>query len=128
MNIKEYLCQLLGCADICQDELFKCENAKALLERRYLKAQDKIRQLELLVPRTPPPALDYIIEKDTAWIQTTLTAVAPTVVRMPLDAKYRLTNEANFGKALEWEMTDGIKYVRDYFDCENFALHFKRDA
>ena len=88
-------------------------------------AKAKIRQLELLVPRPPPPKIDYIVERDSAWVQQQIDAMGLGVVRVPLDGRYRLTDQANTLSIIAWDWCNTLDYIKDLFDCENFAILFK---
>lgn len=76
-------------------------------------------------PHPPPPAINYVQESDTAWVQQCLHNLEPTIVRLPLDLKYYLTNQTNFLNIVAWDWVDSKKYQREIFDCENFAIAFK---
>ena len=92
---------------------------------RLIKAENTIKQLELLVPRPAPPEIDYVVEKDTAWVQAQLMDMGLEIIRLPLDGNYRLTNRKNFANVVAWDITDRMEYVRDFFDCDKFAMLFK---
>ena len=128
MNFKDYLCQLLGCKADCsleEESLRECLTQNEQLEVTIRDLKDKIRQLELLVPRPAPPEIDYIIEKDTAWVQQCLENLGLNIIRLPLDAKYRFpATKKEAMKIITWDWTDQLKYVRDHFDCPDFAMHF----
>jgi len=126
MNIKDYLCQLLGCGDgECQDALADCTKRLSNLNFHFSKLQERNRQLELLVPRPTPPEIDYVVEKDTVWVQSVLDGLRLGIIRVPLDSIYRMTNQKNFLNVVAWDWIDSIKYDKEFFDCENFAISFK---
>ena len=126
MNIRDYLCQWLGCNDAeCQETLYQCQQRTGELALENADLKETIRQLELLVPRPTPPKIDYIVEKDTAWIQQVIDGLGLGIIRLPLDATYRLTDYGNFLNIVVWDWIDSIKYQSDIFDCENFAIAFK---
>ena len=127
-NWQDFLCNLLGCkADCsqCEDALTECLQAKGELKCELADAQETIRQLEILVPRPIPPTIDYVVERDTAWVQAQLLDMGLEIIRLPLDANYRLTNRKNFLNVVAWDITDRMEYVRDFFDCDKFAMLFK---
>jgi len=128
MNLRDYLCELLGCKADCSVEeqaLRACLKQKDELEVTILNLKDKIRQLELLVPRPTPPEIDYIVEKDTMWVQQCLENLGLNIIRLPLDAKYRFpATKKEAMKIITWDWTDQLKYVQDHFDCPDFAMHF----
>lgn len=70
-----------------------------------------------------PPKITVIEEKDTAWLGSCLAPLK--VVRLPLDGRYRLTDQNNFLNILSWEWIDSRQYIKDVFDCENYAIAFK---
>lgn len=124
-NWKEYLCQLLGCGGE-YEELYR-DAAEGLIQCSHEKQglKETIRQLELLVPHPVPPKIDYIVEKDTTWIQQVLDGMGLGIIRLGLDANYCLTNQTNFLNIVAWDWVDSIKYIAEKFDCENFAFAFK---
>jgi len=128
MNLREYLCELLGCKTDCSTEeeaLRACLAQNDDLEDTIWNLKDKIRQLELLVPRPAPPEIEYVAEKDTAWVQQCLENLGLNIIRLPLDAKYRFpATKKEAMKIIAWDWTDQLKYVRDHFDCPDFAMHF----
>lgn len=106
-----------------QRDQYKDITAQLAIELSDAKA--KIRQLELLVPRPPPPKIDYIVERDSLWIQGCLDSMGLGIVRFPLDAKYRLTNQRNALEIILWDWVDTIEWRKDVFDCENHAITLK---
>ena len=42
-----------------------------------------------------------------------------------LDSKYFLCNEKDMRSVIKWDWTDNKKYVKDKYDCDNFAFSFK---
>jgi hypothetical protein len=113
-RVSPFLADLQLCRDKCADQLYTIE----LL-------QEQIRQLQLLVRQPAPPSLDYIVEKDTEWVEAQLQAMKLNIIRLPLDGKYKLTNRKNFANIVLWDTTDRLEYVRDFFDCDKFAMLFK---
>ena len=81
--------------------------------------------LKLLVPHPAPPEIDYIVEKDTVWIQGVLDGLGLGLIRIPLDAKYYLTDKNTFASIIYWDWIDTVKYIPERFDCENFSFSFK---
>jgi len=128
MNIRDWLCAFLNCAD-CTDEqeaLLQCWRDKEKLELALEQAQEKIRQFELLVPRPPPPKLDYIVEKSDAWVEAQLNGMGLHIVRLRLDTTFKVTNRKNFvNKIVPYDLTDELPYIRSVFDCEDFTFKFK---
>lgn len=70
-----------------------------------------------------PPKITVIKEKDSPWIDSCLAPLK--VVRLPLDGRYRLTDQANFLNIVAWDWIDLWHYLKDFFDCENYAIAFK---
>jgi hypothetical protein len=95
------------------------------MEAALIEAEERIRQLELLVPRPAPPEIDYVVERDSAWVQKQLSDMGLEIVRFPLDDPYRLTNRKNFMNVVAWDTTDRLEYVKNFFDCDKFAMLFK---
>ena len=107
----------------CSTNYAECSSNLKDVGSRLIKAENTIRQLELLVPRPAPPEIDYVVEKDTLWVQQALDGM--DIIRMPLDVNYYLTNQKNFLNIVAWDWVDSIKYIAEKFDCENFAFAFK---
>ena len=128
MNIRDYLCQWLGCKADCNEyeQLYR-DAADALIQCSHEKAdlKETIRQLELLVPRPTPPKIDYIVEKDTAWVQQVIDGLGLGIIRIPLDAKYYLTNRKNFLNIIAYDWVDSWKYIPDVGDCDKSAVALK---
>jgi hypothetical protein len=95
------------------------------LEGRLALARQSISQLEMLVKQPAPPQIDYIVERDSAWIDAQLQAMKLNIVRLTLDNKYKLTNRKNMANIVLWDTTERLTYVRDLFDCEDFTMLFK---
>lgn len=107
------------------DLLEACDKDKLWLTQQLTRAQELIVQLKLLISRETPPEISYIVEKDTAWVQGQIDSMGLVMLRHPLDVAYRLTNHSNMLNIVAWDTTDKIAYVREQFDCENFAILFK---
>jgi hypothetical protein len=127
-NWRDFLGEISGYKQLYEAaalELYEATVTIADLSKELAEAKETIRQLELLVPRPPPPVLGYVIQKDTAWLQHQLDAMKLGLIRLPLDATYYLTNQNSFLNIVAWDWTDTLPYIRERFDCENFALLFK---
>ena len=105
--------------------LTSCRQAVADLQAQVALRDEQIRQLELVVKQPPPEPIDYIVELETDAITAQLQALKLNIIRLPLDGKYRLTNRKNFANIVAWDTTDRLEYVRDFFDCDKFAMLFK---
>jgi len=91
--------------------------------KKRVAVEEKIRQLKLLVPRPTPPDVRYV-ERDTTWVQQRLQSYGLNIIRLPLDAIYRFpANRKEAMKILSWDWTDELQYVKDHFDCPDFAMH-----
>ena len=44
---------------------------------------------------------------------------------MSLDSKYFLCDEKDMKSIIKWDWTDKKKYVKEKYDCDNFAFSFK---
>lgn len=127
-NWRDFLGEISGYKQLYEAAALELTDARDRIDELKMlltTAQDTIRRLELIVPRPPPPVLGYITQKDTAWLQQQLDAMKLDIARLPLDATYYLTNQASFLNVVAWDWTDTLPYIRERFDCENFALLFK---
>ena len=102
-----------------------CSEDKIWLASELTKRDDLIRQLRLLTTMPEPPEITYRVARDTVWIQQQIDSMGLAIVRAPLDMEYELTDHGNMLNIVAWDATDKIKYVREKFDCENFAILFK---
>lgn len=89
------------------------------------KAKEQIRQLELITPRPAPPELTFFREKPSSWIQEQIDNMGLKIQRLPLDGKYRMTNKSNTMNIIAYDIADQLTYVKNWFDCENFAIWTK---
>jgi hypothetical protein len=127
-SIRDFLGDVSGYRPLYLASLTELEDARETIERLTLElaeAKEKIRQLELLVPRPAPPELTYIVERDSAWIQWAIDDMGLGIKRLQLDVKYRLTSQGNWLNILAWDFTDQIPTLKEIFDCENFAILLK---
>ena len=127
-NWQDFLGQLSGYKPLYEAAALELLDARATiadLSRQLTEAKETIRQLELLVPRPPPPVLGQVIQKDTTWVQQQLDAMKLGILRLPLDGTYYLVSQNSFLNIVAWDWTDTLPYIKERFDCENFALLFK---
>jgi len=89
------------------------------------KLNEAVDTLRNLSPHPVPPEISYIVEKDSAWVQECLFILEPSIIRLPLDGKYQLTNQSNFLNIVAWDWVDSKRYQSEIYDCENFAISFK---
>jgi len=75
---------------------------------RLIKAENTIKQLELLVPRPAPPKLDYIVEKDSVWVGGVLAKMEAKVIRLPLGPEFRLVDKDTFIDFIAWDWIDSL--------------------
>jgi hypothetical protein len=129
MSIRQWLCAFLDCANCTEEQeaLLQCWRDKEKLELDFEHAQEKIRQLELLVPRPAPPGLSYIVEKDTTWVQGVLTELGADIVRLPLGVEFQLTDKDTFIDFIAWDWVDSFEYHK-FYRCGNFSISFKASA
>jgi len=130
-NWRDFLGDLSGYKPLYERAALELIDARATiadLSASLTEARDTIRRLELICPRPAPPVLGNITEQTSAWIQQQLDAMNLGIQRLPLDASYFLTNQRGFLNVVAWDWTDTLPYIRERFDCENFALLFKAHA
>lgn len=120
-----YICKHLGCCELEEKALLACLKQNDEYEETICNLKDQVRQLEILVPRPVPPMIDYVTFRDSAWVQSQLDGMGLKIIRFPLDENYALTNRRNFANVVAWDITDRMEYVRDFFDCDKFAMLFK---
>ena len=74
------------------------------------------------------PNLPTREEKDGSWISSQLMRagfVGGEVQRLHLDSKYWVCSKQEFEDWIEWDWTNGKKYIAEQYDCDNFAFSFK---
>ena len=74
------------------------------------------------------PQLPTREEKDGSWISSQLMRagfVGEEVQRLHLDSKYWVCSKQEFEDWIEWDWTNGKKYISEEYDCDNFAFSFK---
>jgi len=126
--IRDFLGDLSGYRPLYLNTLADLEAERkvvAKLTSELEEAKEKIRQLELLIPRPPPPIITVTYERDSAWIQQCIDGMNLNITRFALDAIYTMTNQSNFFNIVAWDWCDTLEYVKELFDCENFAILFK---
>ena len=110
----------LGSLEVCVGGRLTCLKQKHKLEQEN-------EQLKLLVPRLAPPELEYVVEKDTAWVQKVLMGLGAEIIRLPLGAEFRLTDKDSFIEFIAYNWVDSYEYHK-FFRCGNFAISFKADS
>lgn len=129
-SLVDYICKLLGCSADCEETATKlrdCLWVKREYQRQLEEAKEKIRQLELLVPRPSPPELHNMIEKDTVWVQGILMGLGAEIIRLPLGAEFQLTDKDTFIDFIAYDWVDSFEYHK-FYRCGNFAISFKAQA
>ena len=115
MTIKDWLCDILGCAGECDDALTECHSELALAERR-------VDELESLFDIRPTPAI-RVKEQSPLWMREKLQLL--NVQWLQLDGRYFCTTEEDFLNVVAWDWTDSYTYRSDTWDCDKFAVRFK---
>ena len=86
-----------------------------------------------------PPALETKEERNRAWVIKQLASQGwiwdgtplkvgdkvSQVKHLPLDNSYTACSKKEFQEWIEWDWVDKKQYVKDKYDCENFAFSFK---
>jgi hypothetical protein len=127
-NWRDFLGEISGYKPLYERAALELTDARATIAQlsdELAQARDTIRRLELICPRPAPPVLGNITEQTSAWVQAQLDAMKLGIQRLALDATYYLTNQRGFLNVVAWDWTDTLPYIRERFDCENFALLFK---
>jgi hypothetical protein len=126
--VRDFLGDISGWRPRClkaEEELAQERWAKLEYARQLDEAKEKIKQLELLVPHPTPPVITVTYKRDNAWIQQHMDGMNLSIERFQLDAVYTMTNQTNFLNIVAWDWCDTLEYVKELFDCENFAILFK---
>ena len=85
------------------------------------------------------PNLQTAEKKDRAWVVKQLASQGwiwdgtplkvgdkvSQVKHLPLDNSYTACSKKEFLEWIEWDWVDKKQYVKDKYDCENFAFSFK---
>jgi len=76
------------------------------------------------------PGFDVsFVEKTSSWIGDRLQLIktygSGKVFRCPLDGKYYVPPLEDMQKIIAWDWVDAKEYIREIYDCENFAFSFK---
>jgi len=111
----------------CSENYAKCIGEVNLLSSDLAKADEKIKQMEKLLLRPAHPELTYLVEKDTAWVQSVISGYEATIIRLPLGVEFQLTNKSEFMDFVAWDWVDSFEYHK-FFRCGNFAISFKAHA
>jgi len=109
------------------DALKGCVGDRLTCLKQKHKVEQENEQLKLLVPRPVPPALNYVVEKDTLWVQGVLTKLGAEIIRLPLGVEFQLTDKDTFIDFIAWDWVDSFEYHK-FYRCGNFAISFKAGA
>ena len=71
-----------------------------------------------------PPALETKEDRNRAWVIKQLASQG-WIWHLPLDNSYTACSKKEFLEWIEWDWVDKKQYVKDKYDCENFAFSFK---
>lgn len=127
-NFRNFVCSLFNCTED-YDKLLKnlqdCREKNDNLNKACLELARELEKCEELIPRPTPPDITYVTEATSAWVHNKLMALEPSIIHLGLDVTYYLTNKTNFLNIIAWDWVDTWEYVREKFDCENFAIAFK---
>lgn len=124
-GVRDYLCRWLKCSSQCENALVQCQQIKAELELELAEVKEENERLKQVVPYPPPPKIENISQKDTAWVQQVLDGMNLNIQRLPLDQTYYLCSQTDFLNIVAWDWVDTYEYRKETFDCENFAFLFK---
>jgi len=87
---------------------------------------DKVLAIKKAV--TPPDLTEPLEEHLSVWISHSLLTAKilnTGMIRKALDSKYWTCTRLDFGAIIKWDWTDKKRYVKQKYDCENFAFSFK---
>jgi len=87
---------------------------------------NKVLAIKKLI--TPPELSEPLVEHDTVWIaQQLINAKIMNVgmKRKVLDNKYWTCTRLDFDAIIRWDWTDKKRFVKEKYDCDNFAFSFK---
>lgn len=131
-NLLDFLGDLFcsGCKqklERCSANYAQCQKRAADLNAELAKADEKIKQLELLVPRPAPPELANVVERDSIWVDGVLAKMNATVVRLPLGREFQLTDKDTFIDFIAWDWVDSFEYHK-FYRCGNFTISLKASA
>lgn len=114
------------CAD-CKNRLLTCHSMLENSNKDNAMLHERIKELELMLPRPPPPELDNWVERDSLWIQSVLMSMDAKIIRSPLGNEVRLVDKDTFMEFVAWSWVDSFEYHK-FFRCGNFAISFKAEA
>lgn len=110
-----------------QDALIQCNKDSGSCNHKLRKAENRIDQLQRLVPRGEPPLKLYTVQKDTLWVQAQITSMNATLVRLNLGWECLLTDKDSFKGFVAYDWVDQYEYHK-FYRCGNFAISFKAHA
>lgn len=128
VNWRDFLGTISGYKQLYDQERggrIACLHSKGELELALADAKEVIRQLKLVRPA--PPKIDYVVEKDSTWVQETLMKLGAAIIRLPLGAEFQLTDKDTFIDFIAWDWVDSFEYHK-FYRCGNFSISFKASA
>ena len=75
-----------------------------------------------------PPTMTTKEAKDNIWVYNQLHQAGflkAGMRKLNLDSKYWACSKKEFEDWIEWDWTNGKKYIAEQYDCDNFAFSFK---
>ena len=75
-----------------------------------------------------PPEMETRAPVDRSFVDNSLREagfLTPKMKRLNLDTKYWACSKREFQDWIEWDWTNGKKYITEEYDCDNFAFSFK---
>ena len=99
-----------------------------LSQRLTLSEDDNTDLRDSLSKYEPCFDLEPLTQADGAWMTKVLSTIpgyGTKVKRIALDNKYRLCNQDDMIKIIEWDFIDQKGYIAEFWDCDKFALAFK---
>ena len=75
-----------------------------------------------------PPELATMEQKDKSWLYKQMNDagfLAGGMKRLHVDTKYWACSKKEFEDWIQWDWTNGKKFIAEQYDCDNFAFSFK---
>lgn len=111
----------------CSANYARCNKRLIDLDAELAKADERIKQLKLLVPRPASPELTNVVEKDSAWVDSVLVKMKASVIRLPLGKEFQLVDKDTFIDFIAWDWVDSFEYHK-FYRCGNFTISLKASA
>jgi len=129
-----------------KDKLRKCEDELEKKEKRLEKLKNQLRRYDQIIDGLTEKnknlhktieelnkKLDRWVrgtvdveteEKDSAWIRNQVSNKYPDAMVKPLDRTGLFVSKGDAKKIVKEDLTQTLSYVRDTWDCENYAYLF----